>query len=176
MPNFGYEIKGENEVGAFIDRMRASKFTITEDGVASSITVYIKNGNVAVASKCAIYADDAGDPTSLVGETQELTIAAYFDDWKTYNFVDGPNLTADTPYWLVCWHDGSGDLGQPTRFYRDAGDPNQYFDAAHIYDAWPDPMTNESFNDWKLSIYCTYSVAAPPGLPAPMKTTLTLTL
>lgn len=163
-PNFGYEeIGGSNVAGD--GKIRGSVFTITEDGAAESITVYLRAYSGS-PYRCAIYRHDApdGDPwphdSSLMGVTEERTdFESGASKWYTFNFSDPkPELVADTAYVLVVW---CSDY--MNRVYYTTGDAQQGHFTSIDYDSFPDPISWSSHNNYKYSIYCSYTAAAAAG-------------
>jgi hypothetical protein len=151
-PNFGYETKGGSQAyttGAYIV---GSKFYCPESGTAQSITVYLTYyAGYTSKIKCAIYSDNNGYPNALVGYTEEWTVTEGYDNWKTFNIVNGGSLSAGY-YWIVFWSN--------TRiyYYQDNGDTNQKTLKAATYDGFPNPLPSGGTQSaYKVSIYCTYT-------------------
>lgn len=169
-PNFGYEIEGSNSYGAWIaeNKIRGGKFSCPSAGTASSMTFYLTVPDEwTLHIKCAIYADSAGYPSSLVGYTQERTLVGDgLVHWETFNIVSGGTLSAAV-YWLVFWGDNSFTYYGGIGGFRVLG-------PLATYDGFPDPFTagGEVDDVVKLSIYCSYTLANSP----PTNDALTLDL
>lgn len=165
MADFGYKTQGgisHSLSDGTTNKIRAGKFQISEVGTADSITVYLESNNVgAVNAKCAIYETD----WDLVDETEELSVAGGYDNWKTFNFpAPKQSLDANTDYWLCAWAADSESGKRILIFF--AADSAQYSHKTENYDGWPNPLTDMlGPYDYKMSIYCTYTPGgAPPGI------------
>jgi len=157
MPTFGYETLGDY-VQSIDDIIAGAVYTITEDGTADSITagLYRYASPVGADFKCAIYLHS---DSSLVGSTVERYIELPYKvkTWETFNFVTKPNLVANTEYVLVVWSN------YPYRYIlRDPGAVNQGHTQSITYNSWPDPASF-THDNYKYSIYCTYTPVAPPA-------------
>jgi hypothetical protein len=159
--NFGYETIGST-THALEGHIIGSVFTMgVEAGrVADSITVALRWKTTAWTGKlkCAIYLHS---DLSLKGATEERTIALTDTaTWYTFNFADPkPNLTASTDYVLVAWAEETAGAAY---IVYDSGDTNQGHYATKTYDGnFPDPL-NPTHNNYKYSIYCTYTAGGAP--------------
>jgi len=159
--NFGYETIGSGEY-SIENYVRGSEFTITEAGTADNITVALKSavgGTFTGKFKCAIYNSDNSLVLNGVTEERTLTLTATVT-WYTFNFVvTKPSLIVNQAYILVAW---TQYLTGYAYMVKDTGDTNQgHYDSA-AYNSFPDPLV-PTHNDYKYSIYCTYT---PSGAPA----------
>ena len=131
-----------------------SVFTIPEAGTANSITVALKR-TVAGSNnaKCAIYKHS---DLSLVASTDQVLVSFTTTyAWYTFTFATPPSLTANTEYILVVWC----DYTDFTIFFAcDAGTTDQGHQQSLTYGTFPNPL-NPEHNNYKFSIYCTYTVA-----------------
>ncbi len=157
---FGYEGIGGSSTSCD-DYIRGSVFAITEDGIAESITVYLRAGS-GYPYKCAIYWHDN---SYLVGVTEERNdLGDITPKWYTFSFSEPkPELVADTAYVLVVWCNEY--LG---KVYYTAGDTSQGHFKSIDYGFFPNPISWSSHNTNKYSIYCTYTageVNLPPTKP-----------
>jgi len=150
------------------DTKSAVKFTLSEAGLVSKITAHIYRdpGNSYDGyCKCDIYADDAGSPGALKGETNEVLVDWTSGDWGDFTFATAVSLTAGD-YWLTL-HVGDDTVHQivaySTFISSDAGGTNQFdLRAEDEYDdGAEDPYgTVGGLNDWTASIYATYTPVA----------------
>jgi len=139
------------------DKIRGSVGTPTESGEADSITINVHFTDPSGTNriKCAIY---KLSDLSLIGETAEREVTR--DDsqgWETFVFSEPkPSLVADTEYLIVGWaNNDESDVwlhraatsGGATRYKTDAYDGT----------AFPNPLVSPSSNEYKMSIYCTYT-------------------
>lgn len=153
MPNFGNETK-ETEQDASYDYIIGSWYPCPEEGNAESITVYLKQyGTDTPKVKCAIYKKS---DNSLVGYTEEWTLTAGWDDWKTFNIVWGGALEA-TDYYLVFW---ASTLPNKIKYCADLLSGKGATQNV-AYNSFPNPWEPSTTNK-KISIYCTYSTEGPP--------------
>jgi hypothetical protein len=150
-------IFGCNEIGTYApinigDVIRGSKYQCPRDGVAESITVYLRvYVKVARRVRCMIYDSNF----RLLGTTKEKLVAPGVD-WITFDFpAPKPTLTAGAYYWLVAWSEdmagggvlvypGPGEYRQGTWHYKD-------------YNLPPDPLVPGGWSDDRMSIFCTYT-------------------
>lgn len=156
-PGFGYDSAGGSNTETE-DVIVGSNFTISEDGTAHNMTVYISWNSVTPANfKTAIYKDS---DSSLVENTTEIS---YPVDWRTFDFVTEPSLTSGTSYVLVAWS-GSNPMGMSAIAY----DTNGYTDRGHTdsqtYGDWVDPASF-THNNNIYSIYCNYTIAGDTTSP-----------
>lgn len=152
-PNFGYETGG-GTAQEYRNRITGSVFTISESGVADSISAYIIAEEMNV--KCAIYKES---DNSLVGETEEKIELLILPNpvWETFNFsTPKPELSASTAYVLVIW--GGGPPESENAIYWDEGIPDQSRYKEITYNNFPSSITFSS-NQFarKYSIYCSYT-------------------
>jgi len=150
MGDFGYKTIGGSSVDSSY-WIRGSVFTITENGVAQSITAYVNCTYIAKHAKCAIYKHS---DLSLVGVTEEKLIPHDAPAWYTFNFADPkPTLTSGTAYILVYWGDAISGMHS---FYYNTGDTDQGHAQNVSYNSFPNPLV-PIHSTRKHSIYCTYS-------------------
>jgi len=156
-PNFGYETKGTSESQFSGEALRATKFTCPENGVANSLTAYLKY-YAACNIKFGIYTDNAGYPDALVDYTAAWAITSGWDNWKTLTLTLQASLTANTVYWLVMFNDSGTVLA-----YYVAGGTNQYTVKAQAWNGFPATFPAGGTQlARQYSIYCTYTAGAPP--------------
>ena len=161
-PNFGYE-EHNTFFQNYVNYVRGSVFTITEDGIADNITAYVGMWDyfsaigvfLNVHAKASIYEHS---DLSFVGETEELYTKSGdgVSAWVTWNFNEPkPSLTADTAYILDIWGKNEPYSTQ-CRLYYDVGDTDQGHYDAETYNSFPDPLEPVHNTD-KYSIYCGYT-------------------
>lgn len=155
-PNFGYENVG-GATASLGDDIRGSWFTCPEAGTADNITAYMDVLSGSHPVKCALYKKS---DNSLVDNTEEKTVDA--DGWVTFDFATSPTLEA-TDYWIVVW--GSSAF---IRIAYDTGVVDDGFKEDLIYGDWPNPIDASGTNNYKHSIYCSYTAGAPPAPGQPV--------
>lgn len=150
MGTFGYTTPGDTTVAVSTDKKGGSKFTLSEDGAVTKISVFFL-ATTSLHAKCGIYSDNAGAPNALLGTSQEVSVTPE-TAWRDFTFTVPVALVAGV-YWLVVITDGW------IWIYKDAGDANQY--------AWKDDTYSDGFSNpfgvpgayyaYKASIYATYT-------------------
>ena len=153
-PSFGYESVGATSSFSSSKNMYWTKFSITEDGVAQSVTKYLQvDGTYGDPYRLHIYADDGGYPGQFLATTGEdsppLTAG-----WVELDLTTNPNLYSGTAYWLGTFSDY--DMH---RYWYDSGETNQtYYIAHYSYPTHPDPVPGGATARARIvSIYCTYT-------------------
>lgn len=160
--NFGHEGLGPNAT-TIEGYIKGSWFVCPNDGIAESITAYVKSTQFKKA-KCAIYSYVAdNDAGTLIGETEELTISAGYEGWKTFNFSSEPPLSANTKYFLVIFGEETGGISYI--YWSATGATNKAIRLYTSYNDFPNPIVGEVGEDMKHRIYCDYTVVAPPLAP-----------
>jgi len=137
----------------------ASKYTLGENGTATSMTVYLKCFNAGIKYRLGLYKTDL----SYVDRTDEFSPPAV-DDWYTANFPAGVPLIAGY-YWLYLTRDSA--LANNRCLY-DAGGANTGFYGADAYNGQDDPATPDAYSTRNRSIYCTYTPTAGLSIPVAM--------
>lgn len=130
------------------------KFTAPEAGDITSISMY-GNSTGTASYKLCIWADNAGFADTLLAESSSASINTTTQWWTrpvTYS------VSASEVVWLGFISDDWVQL------YRDAGSTNQWEEFDQDYNNWPtapNPPTDNGRYDYELSIYATYTPAAP---------------
>lgn len=164
MATFGQTAQGANEPQAGGDLVRGTKFTLSERGQATSMSMYAKVVNAGTVNiKFGIYADNAGSPGTFKGTTNATFFTNTAQALITASFSSPLDLTAGD-YWLMWNNDaGTGTGGlyytSETEASREVVDNETYpsFNATYSVDA--------TLNN-RVSIYVTYT----PGAPAQTET------
>jgi hypothetical protein len=146
--NFGYEIKGSSST-ATSTRANKCLFTLTENGIANTITIYVQN------SGAFDYDLDVGiySGLSLLSHLTQ-SISASYDNWKVFDIPD-VELNAGV-YGLAFKFINSGSY---LNVYYNTGDTNQSaYNTILATDSLPNPFVITAYNSRKYSIYCTYTI------------------
>lgn len=107
--------------------------------------------------KTAIYRQS--DNTQVAG-SNEIVTQAISQQWR--DFSVSASLNASTNYWLYFWSNGVNG------FYYDTGGNGA--SKSLTYGTWPDPLTGQTPNTYRYSIYATYTAGeAPTATPTPYK-------
>src|SRR5208282_5079882 len=102
--------------------------------------------------KCAIYADNGGSPSALLGGTAEVRNPG--NGWNSFPFATSLALTNGQYYWLAIWSDNAS----AEVYYSDTSGTQQW--GQYNYGAWPDPITTSGGGNLDYCIFAT-GVAAP---------------
>ncbi|HOX56456.1 MAG TPA: tandem-95 repeat protein [Candidatus Paceibacterota bacterium] len=114
----------------------------------SNITVTGLEAKVVAISghyKCAIYTDNDGQPSRLLGSTLEVSNPA--DGWQTFPLTSFLVLTNGAYYWLAIW----SDAVNAEVYYSDTG--GMLRAGLLEYGAWPDPVILGSNGNHNYCIY-----------------------
>lgn len=164
-PTFGYTSVGasyESLMFGTNNYIRGYKAQSGVLGTGDNIRAYIieNNDSSARVIKYAIYLDDGSGPNAILTNSQTAEVsceAGTINDWKIANFVSSPTIAASTNYWVAGWGtDANSTKG--VRIALDTTGSNSGFSLTSDYGAsWPTPLTTEILNNWKYSIYVTYT-------------------
>ncbi|KKN47284.1 hypothetical protein LCGC14_0664470, partial [marine sediment metagenome] len=150
---FGYESVGGARRRINGNNKQGSKFTLTEAGTVTSISVWGKlrnGGNVRVG----IYSDYNGAPDILQGS--EEFIMADSLQWWMYTLTTPISLGVGD-WWIVAGGDNRLSM------YADSGSPNQRAYNSDPYgDGFQNPFGAPSYTSEQLSIYASYDIASSP--------------
>lgn len=158
-PNLGYETAGASSVG-FTDQIRSAfAATATADGVAASLSAYMKAGGVLYPAKGNIY-NSSYSPLDSTG-TQGFT-TANVATWYTGAFASTPSISKNSAYYATVWI-GNNVIS----LYYDTATGSTIISKTLTYgSAWP-TSSNTATSTYKYSIYATYNVPASTGSRAP---------
>jgi len=159
--SFGKTVRGSSQVN-LAQYWYGSRYPITEDGEARSISLYVQNDANNRPLKVAIYQDSSGVPTTLLAQGVS-TVPASFAGWFNVSLSSYPSLSAGNYYWLVA---NGKSLSGALKFYYDTGSTNQGVYGTTTYANFPtDPCQSSGRNTRAFSIYCNYSTTPPPPPP-----------
>lgn len=160
---FGYTTEATGGAwDSIFDSINSSKFTLSENGDVSSITVWLENGSSNELVKCAIY--DSSKNLVTNGTTEERTINGGAGDWFIFTFGTEPSLTAGD-YYLVVWGNG-GDFSQNENgTIVDANGAGDTASDASGYNGFPASITAGTANFY-ISIYATYTPSGGASAPS----------
>ncbi|KKL66447.1 hypothetical protein LCGC14_2144890, partial [marine sediment metagenome] len=156
IPGLSAGTLGYNSIGGTRRRIngnnkQGSKFTLSEAGTVTSISVWAKlrnGGNVRVG----IYSDNNGAPDILQGS--EEFIMADSLQWWTYTLTTPISLGPGN-WWIVAGGDNRLSM------YADSGSSNQRAYNSDTYgDGFLNPFGGPTYTNERLSIYATYEVSA----------------
>lgn len=180
MGTFGY-----TDIGAFsgpldtgsqsVPLIVASAFEAPEDGDVTTITAYLdfnasRNPSCSAFVKCAIYIyDSAGGTHDLVDTTEEIEFTQpghvppinedFVDGWKVFEFASPVSVTGGVDYMLAAWGEMAGTTSDLDYVKYKLDSESGYY-TGYKYEAWngyPDPLTLTDLNNFRMSIYATYT-------------------
>ena len=146
-PTFGYTSAG----GSWINRRDPNgvKAVAPESGTITSLSFYGRAYKGTIQAGAAIYSDNAGAPyTMIAGDTGNISYDATLG-WRTININNAP-ITKDGSYWMMVW---------PSNYHRYYYDvvTNGVVYGAGAFENWPSPFNNYAYNNYRISVYVTYS-------------------
>lgn len=141
-----------------VDQANLVKFTLSEAGTVSKITMYCRNDGTAVNAKCLLYDDDgaSGEPSTLLGATNAVSLTSTAG-WVDFTFATPVVLSAGN-YWLG--HVSGGE--KVWIYYATASGFNYRYDTSFSSYATPgawDIAGDGHLADTTLAIYATYTTS-----------------
>lgn len=146
----GYDTIGATNGSVAAGAHYATKFTASEAGVISQISVYWEWAGTNMDFRVAIYSDSSGDPASKLAESASaatVTASGWYDIPIDYTFITNEVL------WLVFMP--ASDQCSPK---YDAGTTHQHDQHTGSYPTWNDPWGTPFGLDRMYSIYATYAI------------------
>lgn len=168
MATLGWTTQGGagNQVALAEQLIALSSQSMTENGIAQSMTVYVKTGTPGVSHQIigAIY----DSSKSLLGQTVQGTIVNSSFTSVTMNFEEPkPTLVSGESYYLVLWGDVAGSPPDDQNAYvattsaAGAGYPCQYQDKYYgVFGLYPGTFSSVECGGsfyYGLNIYITYT-------------------
>lgn len=165
--NFGDETLYTDSMPTSVGRMLGKQYTTTEDGELISITVGFTAASAGTFNvKGLLYSDTADLPVTLLAagtSTVHTTGGGFFETVVAVPY----SLVTGTKYWLFGMTDDSGGLGEHAHNAFGTGTGEEaYMVQPGSYSFASPPTTMPAATDrydYDVSIYATYSVAAPAG-------------
>ncbi|MGE5041461.1 MAG: Hint domain-containing protein [Candidatus Levyibacteriota bacterium] len=111
----------------------------------TNFLVHNKKGSVFMKTALYKYSDN-----TQVAVSNELDVISTVQ-WQV--FTASASLIASTDYWLYSWADSPGQVN----IYYDTGGNGA--NKTVTYGAWPDPLTGQTTDNNKYSIYATYTAS-----------------
>lgn len=158
-PSIGYTTVGGSST-TIMSNIKGSVFSTTNGFTPTSLSMYL-NVNTLNAFKGAIYTHSTLNLLTNGTTVEKSGITA--TDWQTFTFTVNPTLAGSTDYIIAAWS-SSAACGAVANLYYDVGSANQGHNRALNYGAWPDPLTVDSHDTNKYSIYI--SVVGNPFINA----------
>ena len=132
--------------------INASIFQATTSFSATNMAAKL---NTATGNfKLAIYSDNAGNPGTLLGQTNE--IANPTAGWFTFTLASAVAITSGTSYWLAVWTNAD-----PAQIAYLSGSGTAKW-MLIPYGTWPTTWTTSGSGPYTHCIFA-YSTAAPPA-------------
>jgi beta-glucanase (GH16 family) len=126
--------------GAWIN---ASRFLASSNMAVSAM--YAKVTTIAGGYKCAIYADNAGEPSGFVCGAAEVRNAT--NGWNVFPLTNSVVLTNGQYYWLAIWSDDTN----AAVYYSDGSGMLRW--GQYDYGSWPDPLSTSGGGNFDCCIY-----------------------
>ena len=100
----GYTSVGGSTGSGYNVKINANKFTATQTGAVSSMSVNIPSPDSAPNNhfQVGIYTDSSGAPATYIASSASTTLTT---GWNTVALTTTPTLNSGTTYWLVYWAD-----------------------------------------------------------------------
>jgi glucose/arabinose dehydrogenase len=135
-------------------------------GTATKLRLYIDSGSTASRLVLGLYADNNGNPGTLLGQAQTTTVTP--GAWAEVTLPSAVPITAGTVYWLGLLNPSTGT---GTLKWRDnagaSGGPEQTSPNSPLLSALPEGwLTGGSFTDGPVSGNAFGAPAGPPPPPA----------
>jgi hypothetical protein len=148
---------GQTQIGTLIDNGGANyldasgPYTINTGVTVSSLSAYIAGGSTNSRLRGAIYADNNGNPGSLVAVTPQTTItASRAAAWTTLTFTNPVTLPTGS-YWLAYWYADSNSH----HYYLDRANAERF--TPTTYSATNNPPTSFGSSFTATSSYSLYA-------------------
>ncbi len=144
---FGNTDVGKSSTYIYQHNIAGSKFSFSENGIVTGISVYLTSGGSGSREYSAMIYDSSLNFIARSRKSLTLPLSGW------YNFSFSQELNSGD-YWLLIW----GEEEVPTTYiYYDSGSSNQWGLRYQIYNGVPDPLTwTIPQEDYKMSIYATY--------------------
>ncbi len=125
---------------------------------ASNVTVTTMQAKVSAVPgryKCALYTDNGGQPSRLLGSTVEVTSPA--TGWQVFPLTTAVALTNGGYYWLAIWSDDEG-----ARVYYSSSSGGTLRWGLYNYGPWPNPISTSGGSAYQ---YCIFAYGATTAAP-----------
>jgi O-glycosyl hydrolase len=138
--------------GAWINLAR---FAANSNLVVSTMSV--KVGAISGGYKCAVYTDQSGSPSALLGGTVEIRSPT--NGWNVFPLAASITLTNGQYYWLAIWSDDAN----AKVYYSDNNGSLRW--GQYNYGNWPNPIATTGGNSVN---YCIYASGPTASLVSPI--------
>ncbi len=158
-PPWGNETIGNTEVFSrttTTQRRRAAPYTMNEEGIIKSVSIYHEGGNGNDVMLLAVYSDNNGKPHQRIGQTPDVPINTW-EGWQTIELYDPVQLAAGSKIWLAWSFENNPGIrytsGTPGR--ADSGDSSF---------SMPYDFGSSSISSYIYSIHANYQpIGGAPG-------------
>lgn len=129
---------------------RAIPVTFTENGTIQSVSVNHNagSGNVMLA----VYSDQAGFPSSILGVTSSTTVTATAG-WQTISLINPVTVTSGQKVWLAYVFQNT-----PNVSFESTGTANSVASGDTWSSGMPSTFGTSYAANYNFSVYCTYTV------------------
>jgi hypothetical protein len=129
------------------DYRRAIPFTMPEDGVITSVSMYHTGGSGNMI--LAVY-DGEGTPQNRLAVTASTPVSGT-TGWQTINLENSVAVQAGVTVWLAWVYESNPGIRYQT------GSPGRFQSSSTWSGGMPDPFGSGSQTDYIYSIYATYN-------------------
>jgi uncharacterized repeat protein (TIGR03806 family) len=160
---------GNTNNGTQLDNVSASwinagRFQATTTTPIAAL--FARVGAITGHYRCALYSDNAGQPSRFLGATAEITNPGA--GWQTFPMTTTLTVTNGLFYWLAIWSDNSN----AKIYYSGTGGTIRW--GSYPYGGtWPDPVVTTGSASLN---YCIYALGSSPALTSVAVTPLTSTI
>jgi uncharacterized repeat protein (TIGR02543 family) len=137
-------VLGSNSTSGY---RRAMPFTMPENGVITSVTMYHTGGSGDMI--LAVY-DGEGTPQALLAKTPNTAVSGS-TGWQTINLTGSAAVSAGETVWLAWVYQSNPGIRYQT------GSPGRYQSSQTWSGGMPDPFGSGSTTSYIYSIYATYN-------------------
>ena len=154
MATFGKLTNGANQTQNTNDRATVSKFTLSEAGSVTKLTIRCWVGTNARNAKGVIYADSGGAPGALQGETNQVSVSNTSEQANDFTFATPVAVTA-LDWWLgIIW---DADAAPDDFYVSHDATVNERQRVNITYPTAPDPFGAPTATQGPLDVYATYT-------------------
>jgi hypothetical protein len=142
---------GKTDVGAtafgFTGYLEASRYQCGQEGSVTKITLCLSGGAIGRYARVAIYSDNSGAPSSLLGQSSQQEIGS--NGW--YDFTGFNVSVSKNAYYWLAFQISTSNL----QYHYDGGQTNQHAYRVYAYGSFPSYFGLPSYTAYAQSIYAT---------------------
>jgi hypothetical protein len=159
---------GRTNTGNFQNLMSADKkgtsaFVAVNTGVLTKISAYVKYATTSGNMRAAVYADNAGSPSTLIAISNQVSLPSTFS-WVDFPFASPPSVTSGTRYWLALIRQTD------TYIMADNTVANNQWNVNYYTNGFSNPFGAATSNSLELCIYGTIQTSTLSSTSNPTST------